>query len=105
MDFTPEDRSQLEIIMDIVINQIPNYFNLINSSRNDWAIDNVNDCVFGMAFNSFVGKSTDYLKNKILDNEKEAKLDANLEYFETTISFINENVPKIKQAIVSISSR
>ena len=94
MNLTDEDRSQLEIILSLVINQIPNYFNLINSSIKDWEIDNVNDCVFGMTFNSFLSKSPDFLKNKILDNDKGAKLDSNLEYFETTINFFDDNIPK-----------
>lgn len=104
MEFSNEDKTELEIILNIVINQIPNYFNLLNSSKNDWTISNVNDCVFGMVFNSFISKSTEYLKNKILDTNKEAKLDSNLEYFETTINFFNENVPKIRQEIISTSN-
>src|SRR3989304_2345001 len=101
MEITEEGRTELETILDIVINQIPNYFNLINPSSDDWSIDSVDDFVFGMVFNSFIAKSTEYLKNNILDNDKEAKLDSNLEYFETTISFFNENVPKIRQSITA----
>ncbi len=104
MKFSNEDKTELEIILNIVINQIPNYFNLLNSSKNDWTITNVDDCVFGMVFNSFISKSTEYLKNKILDDDREAKLDSNLEYFETTIDFFNDNVPKIRQQIVSTSN-
>ena len=99
MEITEENRKELETILDIVINQIPNYFNLINPSSDDWKIDNVDDFVFGMIFNSFIGKSTEYLKNNILDNDKKAKLEYNLEYFEATINFFNENVPKIRQSI------
>lgn len=104
MEITEEGRTELETILDIVINQIPNYFNLINPSSDDWSIDSVDDFVFGMVFNSFIAKSTEYLKNNILDNDKKAKLDANLEYFETTISFFNENVPKIRQSITANSN-
>ncbi len=104
MEISEEDKNELEIILNIVINQIPNYFNLLNSSKNDWAIHNIGDCVFGMTFNSFISKSTEYLKNKILDSQTEAKLDSNLEYFETTIEFFNENVPKIRQEIISTSN-
>ena len=99
MEIAEEDRIELQTILDIVINQIPNYFNLLNSSKNDWDIQSIDDCVFGMVFNSFVAKSTEYLKNKILDNEIEPKLHSNSEYFQATINFFNSNVPKIKQAI------
>ena len=51
MEITEEDRIELETILDIVINQIPNYFNLINPSSDDWSIDSVDDFVFGMVFN------------------------------------------------------
>lgn len=104
MKISEEDRKELETILDIVTNQIPNYFNLINPSSNDWKIDSVDDFVFGMVFNSFIGKSTEYLKNNILDNDKKAKLESNLEYFETTINFFNENVPKIRQSITANSN-
>lgn len=104
MEITEEGRTELETILDIVINQITNYFNLINPSRDDWNIESVDDFVFGMVFNSFIAKSTEYLKNNILDNDKGAKLDSNLEYFETTISFFNENVPKIRQSITANSN-
>ena len=104
MEITENDRIELQTMLDIVINQIPNYFNLLNSSKNDWSIQSVDDCVFGMVFNSFVAKSTEYLKNKILDNEIDPKLYENSEYFQTTINFFNSNVPKIKQAISSTST-
>ncbi|KAF6243384.1 hypothetical protein C6988_03840 [Nitrosopumilus sp. b1] len=103
MNLTPEDKNELESILQIVTNQIPNYFNLINPSKNDWEIENVEDCVFGMVFNSFVSKSTEYLKNMIIDKNPESDLNSNLEYFETTINFFNAKIPHVKQAIVSVS--
>ena len=103
MDLTPEDKNELESILQIVTNQIPNYFNLINPSKNDWAIENVEDCVFGMVFNSFVSKATEYLKNMIIDKNHESDLNSNLEYFETTINFFNAKIPHVKQAIVAVS--
>lgn len=103
MELTEENRNELETILEIVINQIPNYFNLINPSSEDWSINDIDDFVFGMVFNSFIAKSTDYLKNNILDNDKKAKLESNLDYFEITISFFNENVPKIRQSITENS--
>ena len=101
MELTEEQRIQLKTILNIVTDQIPNYFNLINSSRQDWDIENVNDCVFGITFNSFISKSTEYLKNEIIDNEKDAKLETKFDYFELAMNFFSEKVPKIKQAIVS----
>ncbi len=99
MDLSQTDRGELETILDIVINQIPNYFNLINSSKENWDITSVNDCVFGMVFNSFVAKSTQYLKDAVIDTES-AK-DSEIEVFETVMDFFNEMVPKIKREIVS----
>ena len=101
MDLTEEQRIQLETVLNIVTDQIPNYFNLVNSSSQDWDIENVNDCVFGMMFNSFISKSTEYLKNEIIDKDKDAKLEAKFDYFELAMNFFSENVPKIKQVIVS----
>jgi hypothetical protein len=99
MKLSQAERGELETILGIVINQIPNYFNLINSSKEDWDIKSVNDCVFGMVFNSFVAKSTQYLKDTVIDDE--SKKESDLEIFETVMDFFNEMVPKVKSAIVS----
>lgn len=99
MELSQAERGELETILGIVINQIPNYFNLINSSKEDWDIETVNDCVFGMVFNSFVAKSTQYLKDTVIDDQ--SKQESDLEVFETVMDFFNEMVPKVKRAIVS----
>ncbi len=99
MELSQAERGELETILGIVINQIPNYFNLINSSKEDWDIESVNDCVFGMVFNSFVAKSTQYLKDTVIDDQ--SKQESDLEVFETVMDFFNEMVPKVKRAIVS----
>lgn len=99
MNLSQAERGELETMLGIVINQIPNYFNLINSSQEDWDIESVNDCVFGMVFNSFIAKSTQYLKDTVIDNE--SKQNSDLEVFETVMDFFNEMVPKVKSAIVS----
>lgn len=99
MEPSQEDKIELETILGIVINQIPNYFNLINSSKENWDIDNVNDCVFGMVFNSFIAKSTEYLRNSAIDSE--SKDASSIEILEVVMDFFNNKVPKIKRDIVS----
>ena len=70
---TPEEKKELETLLDIVINQIPSYTNMVNSAN--WDV-NSEDCIFGMVYHSFIAKSTEYLKNKLTDNSQETNAES-----------------------------
>ena len=95
---TPEDRQELETLLDIVINQIPSYTNMVNSAN--WDV-NPDDCIFGMVYQSFIAKSTEYLKNKLTDTEQKANAESTFEMMNSISEVFNNRLADIKQAIVS----
>ncbi len=97
---TPEEKKELETLLDIVINQIPSYTNMVNSAN--WDV-NSDDCIFGMVYHSFIAKSTDYLKNKLTDNEQESNAESTFEMMSSISEVFNNRIADIKQAIVSAS--
>jgi len=100
MDFSV-DKKELETLLNIVINQIPSYANMVNSSN--WDV-NSDDCIFGMVYHSFVAKSTEYLKNKLVDTEQETNAESTFEMMNTISEIFNDRLADIKQAIVSASN-
>jgi hypothetical protein len=38
LDITPEDKNELENLLKIATSQIPRYFNLLNSTKENWQI-------------------------------------------------------------------
>ena len=100
MDFSV-DKKELETLLNIVINQIPSYVNMVNSSN--WDV-NSDDCIFGMVYHSFVAKSTEYLKNKLVDTEQETNAESTFEMMNTISEIFNDRLADIKQAIVSASN-
>ena len=103
MEFTFEDKKELETIMSIVINQIPSYANMVNSERGNWNV-NSDDCIFGMVYHSFVAKSTEYLKNKLTDIKQESNVETTFEIMNSVSDVFNNKVAEIKQTIVSASN-
>jgi len=95
---TSEDKKELETLLNIVINQIPSYTNMVNSANWDVRSD---DCIFGMVYHSFVAKSTDYLKNKLIDTEQVANVESTFEIMDSISEVFNNRLADIKQAIVS----
>jgi len=100
MDFSV-DKKELETLLNIVINQIPSYANMVNSAN--WDV-NSDDCIFGMVYHSFVAKSTEYLKNKLVDTEQETNAESTFEMMNTISEIFNDRLADIKQAIVSASN-
>ena len=98
---TPEDKKELETLLDIVINQIPSYTNMVNSAN--WDV-NTDDCIFGMVYHSFIAKSTEYLKNKLTDTEQTTNAESTFEMMSTITDVFNNRLADIKQAIVSSSN-
>jgi hypothetical protein len=93
-----EDKKEIETLMNIVINQIPSYTNMINSEH--WDV-NLDDCILGMVYHSFVVKSTDYLNNKRTDNKQETNAESTFEMMNLISEVFNDRLADIKQEIVS----
>ena len=96
-----EDKKELETLLNIVINQIPSYTNMVNSAN--WDV-NSDDCIFGMVYHSFIAKSTDYLKNKLTDTEQVTSAESTFEMMNSISEVFNSRTADIKQAIVSASN-
>ncbi|NND86109.1 MAG: hypothetical protein HKM23_02020 [Nitrosopumilus sp.] len=97
----PEDRKELETLLDIVINQIPSYTNMVISAN--WNV-NSDDCIFGMVYHSFVAKSTDYLQNKFIDIKKPDNAETTFEMMNMVSEVFNDRLADIKQSIISASN-
>ncbi len=98
---TSEDKKELETLLNIVINQIPSYTNMVNSAN--WDV-NSDDCIFGRVYHSFVVKSTEYLENKLTDTEQVTNAESTFEMMNSITEVFNNRLADIKQAIVSASN-
>ena len=96
-----EDKKELETLLNIVINQIPSYTNMVNSANWDVSSD---DCIFGMVYHSFVVKSTEYLQNKLTDTEQTTNAESTFEMMDSISEIFNNRLADIKQAIVASSN-
>jgi len=95
---TIEDKKEVETLLDVVINQIPSYTNMVNSEHWDVHLD---DCIFGMVYHSFVAKSTDYLKNKLTDTKHDTDAESTFQMMNLITDVFNNRLADIKQSIVS----
>ena len=98
---SPEDRKELEMLLNITLNQIPSYVNMVNSEN--WDV-NSDDCIFGMVYHSFIAKSTEYMKNKLIDTEQSTNAESTFEMMNSISEIFNDRLSDIRQAIVSASS-
>lgn len=96
-----EDKKELESLLNISINQIPSYTNMVNSAN--WDV-NADDCIFGMVYHSFIAKSTEYMRNKLADNEQTINAESTFEMMDAISEIFNDRLADIKQAIVSASN-
>lgn len=96
-----EDKKELETLLHIVIDQIPSYTNMVNSSH--WDV-NSDDCIFGMVYHSFVAKSTEYLENKQTDTEQNNNVESTFKMMDAVSEIFNDHLSDIKQAIVTASN-
>ncbi len=99
MEITDEDKNELENLLKIAASQIPRYFNLINSTREDWQIKNINECVFGMVFEKYIHDSGQYLSNKGIDEDQSNTIESTMEAYNAGIEIFGENVLDIKRQI------
>ncbi|MGY5149121.1 MAG: hypothetical protein ACW9W3_03575 [Candidatus Nitrosopumilus sp. bin_68KS] len=93
-----EDKKEIETLLNIVINQIPSYTNMVNSEH--WDV-NLDDCIFGMVYHSFVAKATEYLNNKLTDTEQENNAESTFKMMSLISEVFNERLADVKQEIVS----
>lgn len=96
-----EDRKELEMLLNITINQIPSYVNMVNSEN--WGV-NSDDCIFGMVYHSFIAKSTEYMKNKFIDTKQSTNAESTFEMMNSISEIFNDRLADIKQVIVSASN-
>ena len=98
---SPEDRKELEMLLNITLNQIPSYVNMVNSEN--WDVD-YDDCIFGMVYHSFIAKSTEYMKNKLIDTEQSTNAESTFEMMNSISEIFNDRLSDIKETIVSASN-
>lgn len=99
MKITNEDRNELNNLIKIATNQIPRYFNVINSVKENWQISNINECVFGMVFEKYIHDSGQYLSNKEIDEDQKNSIENAMEAYDIGIDIFSENVLNIKRLI------
>ena len=99
MEITDEDKNELENLLKIATSQIPRYFNLINSTKENWQIKNINECIFGMVFEKYIHDSGQYLSNKGIDEDQPNTIEGTMEAYDAGIGIFSENVLDIKRQI------
>ena len=99
MNITTEDKIELENLLKIAVSQIPKYFNLINSSREKWQIQNIDECIFGMVFEKYIHDSGQYLTNKRIDERQTNTVEDTMKSFNEGIEIFEDNILDIKRRI------
>ena len=99
MEITGEDRNELKNLLKIATSQIPRYFNLLNSTKENWQIANINECVFGMVFEKYIHDSGQFLSNKSIDENQSHSIESKMEAYDAGIDVFSESVAEIKRLI------
>lgn len=99
MEITTEDKNELENLLNIATSQIPRYFNLINSAKENWQIKDINEFVFGMVFEKYIHDSGQYLTNKGIDDNKPNTIENTMKAYDIGIEVFGDNVAEIKRLI------
>ncbi len=99
MEITEEDKNELKNLLKIATSQIPRYFNLINSTKENLQISNINECIFGMVFEKYNHDSVQYLSNKGIDEDQPNTIENTMETYDAGIDIFSENVLDIKRQI------
>ena len=99
MNITEEDKQELKNLLEIATSQIPRYFNLVNSNKENWQIKDINECVFGMVFEKYIHDSGQYLTNKEIDDSQPNTIESTMEAYNIGIGVFGDNVAEIKRQI------
>ena len=99
MEITDEDKNELKNLIKIATSQIPRYFNVLNSAKENWQITNINECVFGMVFEKYIHDSGQYMSNKEIDEEQKITIENTMEAYDVGIDIFSDNVLDIKRQI------
>ncbi len=99
MEITDEDKIELENLLKIATSQIPKYFNVINSVKENWQIKDINECVFGMVLEKYIHESGQYLSNKGIDENQPNSIESTMDAYNTGIEIFSDNVLDIKRQI------
>ena len=104
MEITPEEENELDNLLTIATDQIPRYFNLINSTKENWEIKEINEFVLGMVFEKYIHDSGQYLSNKIIDDNQPNSIESKMKSYNLGIEVFTSKVPEIKRIIQETSS-
>jgi len=99
VEITDEDKIELENLLKIATIQIPKYFNVINSVKENWQIKDINECIFGMVFEKYIHESGQFLSNKGIDENQPNSIESTMDAYNTGIEIFSDNVLDIKRQI------
>ncbi len=99
MEITDEDKIELENLLKIAMSQIPKYFNVINSVKENWQIKDINECIFGMVFEKYIHETGQFLSNKGIDKNQPNSIESTMNAYNTGIEIFSDNVLDIKRQI------
>ncbi len=99
MEITDEDKRELENLLKIATSQIPKYFNVINSVKENWQIKDINECIFGMVFEKYIHDTGQFLSNKGIDENQPNSIESTMNAYNIGIEIFTDNVLDIKRQI------
>ncbi|MBS3923197.1 MAG: hypothetical protein KGZ37_08650 [Nitrosarchaeum sp.] len=99
MKLSIDDTRELENLLQIAISQIPKYFNLVNSTKEQWDIKNIHECILGMVLQKYIHDSGQYLTNKRIDENQPGTVENTMRLFDAGIEIFNEHISDIKRQI------
>ena len=99
MEITDEDKNELKNLIKIATNQIPRYFNVINSVKESWQISNINEFIFGMVFEKYIHDSGQYLSNKETDENQSKTIESSMEAYNVGLEIFSDHILDIKRQI------
>ncbi len=99
MEITDEDKIELENLLKIATSQIPKYFNVINSVKENWQIKDINECIFGMVFEKYIHESGQFLSNKGIAENQPNSIESTIDAYNTGMAILSANVLDSKRQI------
>ncbi len=99
MEITDEDKIELKNLLKIALNQVPKYFNVINSVKENWQIKDINECIFGMVFEKYIHDTGQFLSNKGIDENQPNSIESTMNAYNIGIEIFTDNVLDIKRQI------